>query len=81
MEFQDKEIQIARSINWFDEPEALIQNQHKFLCYAMKFGLLEDVQFLLKKHGKDSFRKALNSDYQAILDPRSRAYFELITQN
>ncbi|MBV6646020.1 MAG: hypothetical protein KI790_11255 [Cyclobacteriaceae bacterium] len=80
MRSQSKLLEIAQAVNWFESPIHVLENQNKFLCYAMKYGLMEDIIDLLDHYGKEAFRKAMGSIYVKILDDRSRAYFELITK-
>jgi len=74
----DRLQQIARNVNWFEPPEQLVAKPNKFLCYAMTYGMLDDINFLLQHYGNGPFREALMSVYARIIDERSKAYFELI---
>ena len=71
---------IAQSVNWFGPPEMVISNTNKFLCYAMKFALAEDINVLMLHYGKEAFRVSMHSVYAKILDQRAKSYFELITK-
>ncbi|MCK5277677.1 MAG: hypothetical protein KAK04_04050 [Cyclobacteriaceae bacterium] len=72
---------IAQLVNWFESPDLVISNTNKFLCYAMKFALAEDINILMQHYGKEAFRGSMRSIYANILDKRSKSYFELITKD
>ena len=78
MDSQDRLYEIAKNVNWFEDPETVLKNTDKFLSYTMKYGSLDNVNYLIKFYGKGSFVKALGSVYNRVLDDRSRAYFTLI---
>ena len=39
-------IGIAKRVNWFDNPETLVKNADRFLCYFMQYCQAKDIPLL-----------------------------------
>jgi hypothetical protein len=71
-------IGIAKRINWFDNPETLVNNTDRFLCYFMQYCQAKDITIVKKYFSQQQFRKALDTAPPGIIDARSRAYWEIV---
>jgi hypothetical protein len=66
---------IARRVCWWQSAEVTVDNTPLFLCRVMVFGTWDDVCFVIDKHGKASFREALQSAPPGLFDNRSWHYW------
>ena len=71
-------IKVAQRINWFDNPEKLLNNPRRFLCYFMQYCQFNDIPIVKKYFSKQQFRKALDTAPPGIIDVRSKAYWEIV---
>ena len=71
-------IEVAKRINWFDNPETLVKNKDRFLCYFMQYCQAKDFVIVKKYFSQQQFRKALDTAPPGIIDVRSRAYWEIV---
>ena len=71
-------IGIAKRVNWFDNPETLVKNTDRFLCYFMQYCQAKDIIIVKKYFSQQQFRKALDTAPPGIIDARSRAYWEIV---
>ena len=66
---------VARRIIWFEPPEKALSDPIRFMAYAMRYALPEDMRFIRKYVSDDDFRDALDHAPAGIIDPRSWAYW------
>ena len=71
-------IEIAKRINWFDNPETLVKNTDRFLCYFMQYCQAKDIAVVKKHFSQQQFKKALDNAPLGIIDARSKAYWEIV---
>ena len=71
-------IEVAKRINWFDNPEELLNNPNRFLCYFMQYCQAKDLAIVKKYFSQQQFRDALDSAPLGIIDARSKAYWEIV---
>jgi len=71
-------IEVAKRVNWFDNPENLLNNPNRFLCYFMQYCQAKDFAIVKKHFTPQQFRKALDTTPPGIIDARSRAYWEIV---
>lgn len=74
-------IEIAKRINWFDNPENLLKNTDRFLCYFMQYCQAKDFAAVKNIFSPQQFRKALDTAPPGIIDARSKAYWEIVIPN
>jgi hypothetical protein len=74
-------IEVAKRINWFDDPESLLNNPSRFLCYFMQYCQAKDFTIGKKRCSQQQFREALATAPPGIIDARSRAYWEIVVPN
>jgi hypothetical protein len=66
---------VARRVIWFEPPEQALADPVRFMAYAMRNALPEDMR-LIRQHVLDAdFRDALDRAPPGIIDPRSWAYW------
>ena len=68
-------LEIARNVIWFEEPEQALADPVRFMAYAMRYALPEDMRAIRKHVSDDDFRDALDHAPPGIIDPRSWAYW------
>lgn len=66
---------VARRIVWFEPPEKALSDPVRFMAYAMRYALPEDMRFIRQYVSDDDFRDALDHAPAGIIDPRSWAYW------
>jgi hypothetical protein len=71
-------IEVAKRVNWFDNPETLLNNSNRFLCYFMQYCQAKDFAIVKKYFSQQQFREALDTAPSGIIDARSRAYWEIV---
>ncbi len=71
-------IEVAKRVNWFDNPENLLSDPNRFLCYFMQYCQARDLAIVKKYFSQEQFRDALDTAPPGIIDARSRAYWEII---
>ncbi len=74
----DQLIEIAKRVNWFDNPETLLNNTGRFLWYFMQYCQAKDFAAVKKSFAQQQFREALDTAPPGIIDARSRAYWEVV---
>lgn len=70
--------QIARRVNWFEEPEQVIADTDRFLLYFMQYCLDSDIPTMRKYFSNEQFKHALQNRPPGILDDKSAAYWNLV---
>ena len=66
---------IARRIIWFEPPEQALADPVRFMAYAMRHALPEDMRAIRWYVPDAEFREALDQAPPGIIDPRSWAYW------
>ncbi len=66
---------LARRIVWFEPPAQALADPVRFMAYAMRYALHEDMQIIRRYVSDDDFREALDRAPPGIIDPRSWAYW------
>ena len=66
---------VAGRVIWFEPPEQALSDPVRFMAYAMRYALPEDMRFIRKYVSDDDFRDALDHAPPGIIDPRSWAYW------
>lgn len=70
--------EIARRIIWFEAPEQALADPHRFLAYAFRYAVPEDMATLRRHLSDDDLREALENAPPGIIDGRSWAYWRLM---
>ena len=68
---------VAQRIVWFEPPEKALSNPARFLAYAIRYALAEDMRLIRRYESEDEFREALDQAPPGTIDPRSWAYWNL----
>ena len=66
---------VAGRVIWFEPPKKALSDPVRFMAYAMRYALPEDMRFIRKYVSDDDFRDALDHAPPGIIDPRSWAYW------
>lgn len=66
---------VADRVIWFEPPEQALSDPVRFMAYAMRYALPEDMRFIRKYVSDDDFRDALDHAPPGIIDARSWAYW------
>ena len=66
---------IARRVVWFEEPAEALEDPIRFMAYAMKHAVHDDMKVLRRYVSDEDFREALYKAPPGIIDPRSWAYW------
>jgi hypothetical protein len=66
---------VAGRVIWFEPPEKGLSDPVRFMAYAMRYALPEDMRLIRKYVSDDDFRDALDHAPPGIIDPRSWAYW------
>ena len=69
---------IARRIIWFEPPEKALADPARFVAYACRYGLHEDMKVLRERMDDDTFRRLLDEAPPGIIDARSWAYWNAL---
>lgn len=68
---------VARSVNWYTEPDQVLANQDLFLCEVMARGTLEDLLVAQKHYPQEAFKAAYQKAPPGLFTPRAWAYWGL----
>jgi len=71
-------IKIAQRVNWYTEPERLVENTDLFLCHIMTRGDATDISRASQYYAKDVFRQAYEHSPPGLFDARSWSYWGLM---
>jgi hypothetical protein len=66
---------VARRAVWFEEPAEALADPIRFMAYAMKHAVHDDMRVLRRYVSDEDFREALDKAPPGIIDPRSWAYW------
>ena len=66
---------IAQRIIWFQPPTQALADPVRFMAYAMRHALPEDMRVIRRHVSDEDFREALDRAPPGIIDPRSWAYW------
>jgi hypothetical protein len=66
---------VARRVVWFEEPAEALADPIRFMAYAMKHAVHDDMKVLRRYVSDEDFREALDKAPPGIIDPRSWAYW------
>ncbi len=66
---------VARRVVWFEEPAEALEDPIRFMTYAMKHAVHDDMKVLRRYVSDEDFREALDKAPPGIIDPRSWAYW------
>ena len=69
---------VAQRVNWYTNPELLIQNTDLFLCQIMARGHAKDVGVASHYFSKDKFQQAYRKSPPGLFDARSWSYWGLM---
>ena len=67
---------IAKTI-WWKKPEEALQDREQIIAYAMTYGTLDEVAFLMKTWGVPAFEAVLEHPPAGIFDIRSWHFWHL----
>ena len=68
-------LELARNIIWFEPPAQALADPVRFMAYAMRYALPEDMRIIRQYVSDEDFRDALDHAPPGIIDPRSWAYW------
>lgn len=71
-------LEVARRVNWYTDPTALLQNEPLFLCQVMQRAHADDVVLTQQHYPPEAFRAALLQAPPGLFDPRSWCYWTLM---
>ncbi len=71
-------IAVAKRVNWFEPPETVISNEHRFLCLVMQYGTVDDILVTRRYYDEKAFQDALDNAEAGALDHRSWSYWNLV---
>ena len=72
-------LDVARQIIWFEPPEQVLADPVRFLAYLMTFGTADEIEMVRNHVELDDFREVLEQAPPGIIDPRSWAYWNIVT--
>jgi len=75
----DDLLDVARHVIWFEPPERALADPVRFLAYLMTYGTLAEIAIVQRHLGLGDFREALEHAPPGIIDPRSWAYWNIMT--
>jgi hypothetical protein len=70
--------QVARRVNWYDDPADVLANVDQFLCEVMARGRIEDILAVRQRFSWEDFRKAYLAAPAGLFAPRAWAYWGLM---
>ena len=70
-------LDIAKRVKWFDAPERTLAHEADFLGRVMALATLEDAGFVEQVYGRDQMIAAIRSAAPGAMDPRSWSYWHL----
>jgi hypothetical protein len=70
---------VAPNVIWFESPERALADPIRFLAYLMTYGTMEDVAVVMRYLSLEDFREALEHAPPGIIDERSWAYWNVLT--
>jgi hypothetical protein len=68
-------LRVASNIIWFEPPEQALADPVRFMAYAMRYALPEDMRIVRRYVSDDDFRDAIDRAPPGIVDARSWAYW------
>jgi hypothetical protein len=68
---------VAANVIWFESAEEALADPIRFMAYAMRYALPEDMRVIRTYVSDGDFREALEKAPPGIIDPRSWAYWNL----
>lgn len=66
---------VARRVVWFEEPAEALEDPIRFMAYAMKHAVHDDMGVLRRYVSDEDFCEVLDKAPPSIIDPRSWAYW------
>ena len=72
-------LRVARRVVWFMDPKDAIADTELFLAHLMTFGMPNDILTMRRFLTVDDYRHALEHAPPGVFDPRSWAYWNLMT--
>lgn len=69
---------IARRVVWFEPPQQAIEDPVRFMAYAMRYAIHEDMRVLRKYVSDKDFVEVLDNIPPGIVDKRSWAYWNAV---
>jgi len=69
---------VAARVIWFEPPETALADPVRFIAYAMKDALPDDMTTLRKVVSDDDLREALDNAPAGIIDARSWSYWNTV---
>jgi hypothetical protein len=70
---------VARRVIWFEAPEDALQDTVRFVAYAMTHATFEDMRKIREQLTDEDLRQVLAQAPPGIIDPRSWAYWHVVT--
>jgi hypothetical protein len=71
-------LRLARRLVWWQEPQAALHDERRFLAQAMTDGSWEDMQTIRTIYGDDALRAVLRNAPPGVFDIRSWSYWHLV---
>jgi hypothetical protein len=75
----DDLLSVAPNVIWFEAPERALADPIRFLAYLMTYGTMDDVAVVMRYLSLEDFREALEHAPPGIMDERSWAYWNVMT--
>jgi hypothetical protein len=72
-------LRVAPRVIWFEPAEQALADPIRFLAYVMTYGTAGDITVVRRYLDLDDFREALEHAPPGIIDPRSWAYWNIVT--
>jgi hypothetical protein len=72
-------LRVAPRVIWFEPAEQALADPIRFLAYVMAYGTAGDIAVVRRYLDLDDFREALEQAPPGIIDPRSWAYWNIVT--
>jgi hypothetical protein len=72
-------LRVAPRVIWFEPAEQALADPIRFLAYVMAYGTAADIAVVRRYLDLDDFREALEHAPPGIIDPRSWAYWNIVT--
>lgn len=68
----------VKRIIWFEPPEQAVRNTARFMAYAFRYGMADDMRLLRNTLGDDDLHRALANAPPGIIDERSWSYWHAL---
>jgi hypothetical protein len=72
-------LEVATHVIWFEPPQKALAEPIRFLAYVMAYGTLGEIAVVQRYLNLGDFREALEQAPPGIIDPRSWAYWNIMT--